>query len=399
MRSCKAKFKNVWSLVFVLLLWLASFVYAMFQGGFVSWFLFTALLPFVLYPFVLSVVPLNKVTVTRTFHRKQYQAGETMEVLLQINIRRFMPVLYLIVKDHIPDQLGRDADGARAILFPLFQKELKHTYRIKHVGRGEHHFQSVVVETGDFLGLYAKRVVLPCQDVRLVYPEFHQVVFRQDEAFYEHGQHASPILNHSETAMVSGVRNYMPGDRLTWIHWKATAKKNELMTKEFEERKSQDSFLILDQAASPHFEELVSLSASLTHIILKEDVGMGYTGTGILPEVLFTGRGEQQKKRIFYQLAKAAEGEDRSVTEYLRNLRNPHAANASYIVVTSSASKELIDVLSYLKGKGSVAVYQIQDSRASMEERQAAAAALQKGIKLYRLKPGSWRHELNRGAV
>ncbi|MDQ7863681.1 DUF58 domain-containing protein [Peribacillus frigoritolerans] len=40
-----------------------------------------------------------------------------------------------------------------------------------------------------------------------------------------------------EHSVVSGVREYQPGDQLSWINWKATARTSEIMTKEFEVQK------------------------------------------------------------------------------------------------------------------------------------------------------------------
>ena len=51
-------FKKVWKFVILLFLIILTFSYAMFQGGFVSWFLFYSFLPFcpLLYRFIVLFI-------------------------------------------------------------------------------------------------------------------------------------------------------------------------------------------------------------------------------------------------------------------------------------------------------------------------------------------------------
>lgn len=51
------------------------FSYAMFQGGFVSWFLFYAFLPFVLYAGLLALYPLRSFQASRQMDKTQLHAG------------------------------------------------------------------------------------------------------------------------------------------------------------------------------------------------------------------------------------------------------------------------------------------------------------------------------------
>ena len=50
--------------------------------------------------------------------------------------------------------------------------------------------------------------------------------------------------------MVVGIREYQPGDRLSWINWKASAKRNGMVTKEFETGQSTDVLLVMDSTPS-----------------------------------------------------------------------------------------------------------------------------------------------------
>ena len=68
---------------------------------------------------------------------------------------------------------------------------------------------------------------------------------------------ASPLNIVKDTTMATGVRDYQSGDRVSWIHWKSFARTQTLMTKEFEDRRSQELILVLDERPSEVFEEQV----------------------------------------------------------------------------------------------------------------------------------------------
>ena len=89
------------------------------------------------------------------------------------------------------------------------------------------------------------------------------------------GTIASPLNIVKDTTMATGVRNYQAGDRVTWIHWKSFARTQTLMTKEFEDRRSQELFLVMDGRNSEVFEDLVELDCFYLERSLRASGGTG----------------------------------------------------------------------------------------------------------------------------
>lgn len=77
-----------WKLIILTLLTVAVFSYAMFQGGFVSWFLFYAFLPFVLYAGLLALYPLRSFQASRQMDKTQLHAGDRLGVTVTLR-RKF----------------------------------------------------------------------------------------------------------------------------------------------------------------------------------------------------------------------------------------------------------------------------------------------------------------------
>ena len=80
--------------------------------------------------------------------------------------------------------------------------------------------------------------------------------------------------------MVVGIREYQPGDRYSWINWKASARRNEMITKEFEQRQSNEVFIVMDCVTDHHFETIVSFTASLGRTILRKKAHVGFLSMG-----------------------------------------------------------------------------------------------------------------------
>ncbi|MXI40346.1 DUF58 domain-containing protein, partial [Escherichia coli] len=71
---------SLWLRVMMLIiLTAAAFCYAMFQGGFVSWFLFYAFLPYALYALLFALIPL-RATAKRTIQQTSLKAGDVLSV-------------------------------------------------------------------------------------------------------------------------------------------------------------------------------------------------------------------------------------------------------------------------------------------------------------------------------
>ncbi|MFK4998500.1 DUF58 domain-containing protein [Bacillus sp. N9] len=100
------------------------------------------------------------------------------------------------------------------------------------------------------------------------------------ESGFEQGGTASATQFQKDTTLVAGVRQYQPGDRFAWIDWKASARTNNMMSKEFELRRSNDLLFILDRTPTHSFEEIVTFAASSVTAILYSGGQVGLLSVG-----------------------------------------------------------------------------------------------------------------------
>ncbi|NPC91734.1 DUF58 domain-containing protein [Bacillus sp. WMMC1349] len=338
-----------WKLLVLAALPIALFSYAMFQGGFVSWFLFYAFLPFVLYAILFAFYPLKKITVKRQLSQSQFKAGEQLEAVIILKRKFPFPLMFVVVEDCLPNSLLKSDKMTRAkrVLFLWFQKEVRVTYTIKSIPRGKHHLKAVRLRSGDLLGLLEKEVYIPLETSLLVFPSYQDINYIGKSGSFDDQVGTISDIQQQHSVLVSGIREYQPGDRFSWVDWKTSARRNQLITKEFEQMKGHDLLIWLDQSPSIVFEDMVMFTASIVRSALKNGISTGLVSIGKDRHVFPVCYGDDHLKKLFYHLAlvdcNAVEPFDQQLERELKlssNMRD----TVKYIV-TGSITPELSQVL------------------------------------------------------
>jgi uncharacterized protein (DUF58 family) len=168
----------------------------------------------------------------------------------------------------------------------LIEKEIesgKNTffqYILEPKERGEYNFGSLNVYVSSLLGFVSKRFNFQ-KDANLAsYPSFihlrkYELMAIQSE-FLLGGIKKIRKLGH--TMEFEQIKEYVPGDDIRTINWKATSKTNRLMVNQFQDEKSQRIFMLIDTGRTMKmpFKGLslldysINATMALSHIILKK---------------------------------------------------------------------------------------------------------------------------------
>ncbi len=349
--------KNIkvgWKVVSLLFFTLAAFSYAMFQGGFVSWFLFYSFLPFAIYSLLLMIYPIRSFRVTRRINQEQFSVGQRLVGTITVKRSFPFPLFYLLVEDELTEKLMgvKRLEEPKKLFFPWFKKTVSFSYALLEMPRGEHHFKSVRLRTGDLFGLIEKEVSVEVENYFLVYPSTVDLIYRSTQKQYEQGTASTLTKYWQDSTMAVGVREYQPGDKFAWIDWKATARRDSIMTKEFEQMQSHDVVVFLDRTPSPLFETAVSYAASLIQAISKSGARVGFVSVGKQSQVFPMQVDEQHMRNMFYHLAKVDCDSRASFASILEENRlNTELKLATSIVVTPNLTIDLTRKLEFLSGQ------------------------------------------------
>lgn len=355
-----------------------TFSYAMFQGGFVSWFLFFSYLPVAAYSLLLNAYPLT-FDVKRNISSERLYAGNSIDVTITATRNFPFPLLFLVVEDKA------SIYGHKHMLFPGFKRRLTIRYKIRHVPRGEHTFQSVRFKTGDLFGFLEKETFVSVPQTILVYPKMGLFINEPVKRALERGMGAARFQYYKDASLVAGIREYQPGDRFSWIDWKATARTNDLMTKEFEVKRSNDPLFVLDPGFSAHFEKMVEFAASAIKSILASGGQAGLYMPGREKIYLPVNGGERHFMKILYMLAKV-QPESENVIENMFEETRLIQHGGSVIFVSSILTKPFLEKAEVLARKRrNVVIVLVQQKDVSPKETVLIQEAIQRGIVIEKL--------------
>lgn len=160
------------------------------------------------------------------------------------------------------------------------KKNVLFEYVLEPKQRGEYSFGSLNIFANSPLNLVSRRFTFQKDALLPSYPSFihlrkYELMALQNE-FLLGGIKKIRKLGH--TIEFEQIKEYVPGDDVRTINWKATGKRNQLMVNQFQDEKSQRIFMIIDKGRTMQmpFKGLslldysINATLALSHIILKK---------------------------------------------------------------------------------------------------------------------------------
>ena len=278
-------------------------------------------------------------------------------------------------------------------MFPGFRRSFSFDFHIENLTRGEHHFQGVTILTSDPLGLIEKKKYMKTNENILVYPAYEELIPMSFENHHDQGRTVSRNRIQKETAMAVGIREYQPGDRYSWINWKASARRNEMITKEFEQRQSDEVFIIMDGEKNHHFEIIVSFTTSLGRAILRKKAHFSFIFVGEQKVSLSIQASEMSEMNFFTYLAKCKDNSPVSLDVVLATENFILHHKKPLILVTAHLSNFLIEAVYRLTArKSNVTIFLIKtrEEPETPSELDMRTMAQARGIRVIFIREGQF---------
>ena len=337
------KSKQLWKLSVVIFLLIVTFCFAMFQGGFVSWFIFFAVLPFLIYTILLQFLPVRITNVKRTISPDFVTRGSKVKVHVTFQNKTLFPLVFLTVREKMnTTDLEVHMEGKSQNLFlVLFKRDFEWEYELRNIPRGEFHFEGLEVVVTDFFGWTEREIFVPKHDLMLVYPKVTEVQNVQINLHYDQGNTNVTRSLVKDTTIATGVRKYEAGDRFSWIHWKSFAKSGELKTKEFEDIQAQNVVVYLDRSSQPYFESVVDLCASLLKVGVRARSDISFFTSGEERKLFPLIRSESQLERVMQYLAITEMDPFTSFIEHAIRSEQQLVSRSIVFIITSRIDEKL----------------------------------------------------------
>lgn len=204
------------------------------------------------------------------------QEGDRLEVEVQLTARR--RVGNFILEERVPEKLGTTVKVPIAKLSR--GRAVSHRYSLRCSRRGVYEIGPLVAVTSDPLALTQRETIVAEKFELLVHPRLEFVSDRPLTRQFEDPPIRPPVSKPWPSGMeFYGMREYVPGDDLRRIVWRASARTGKLMVREAEQGITDHITMILDTDRGHHsrdgeisesFETGVRAAASLAVRHLRE---------------------------------------------------------------------------------------------------------------------------------
>lgn len=300
--------------------------------------------PFALYVAASLVLApaVPEITVTRRLSRDRIQAGDAVDV--EVQVLNTGPALDEVhIADLLPPGLQVVSGQAAAAARLEHGQQLSLTYTAT-ARRGIYEFEAVTVTAVDPLGLVSRRIQVSAPGQVVALPAVHRLAAPAIRPLRTRG-YAGPVPSRQGGSGVDffGVREYQASDPRRAINWRVSARHPyTLFSNEFERERIADVGLILDARQRSEvrlggdslFEQAVHATACLADAFLNEGNRVGLLIYGGALHWTIPGYGKLQRERLLRALAGAHIGESQ-VFDRLNYLPTRFFAAQSQLILVS----------------------------------------------------------------
>ncbi|WP_317174328.1 DUF58 domain-containing protein [Aegicerativicinus sediminis] len=128
-------------------------------------------------------------------------------------------------------------------------KKKKLTYQIRPLERGEFHYGKLNIYTTTPIGIVSRRFEFGTNFMVPNYPSFLQLrkymLLAFSNKIFDNGLKKIRRIGH--TMEFEQIKDYVQGDDIRNINWKATAKSNRLMVNQYQDERSQPIYSVIDK--------------------------------------------------------------------------------------------------------------------------------------------------------
>lgn len=215
--------------------------------------------------------------------------------------------LALAFTDDVPEGIIAEPAVVRSRLPARARASLR--YQARPQARGLYEFGDIHVRCATQLGLLIRQQCVPMRTAVKVYPNV-QNLRRYELALQRHRMQALGLRRAAERGqcyLFECLRDYLPGDELRNIAWKATARRGRLIVREFGAERSQNILVMLDcgrlmttQADGvSRLDYAINATILLTYAAMKEGDSLGLLGfSDEIEAYVPPARGEGALRRV-----------------------------------------------------------------------------------------------------
>ena len=332
----------------------------------------------------------------RKFHHTHVFPGETTDVEIVVENRKWLPITWLNIEDIWPlgfapsnenvltELSGNQIEGSLDNAYSLrWYERVRRHYELKGRARGLYNIGPASITSGDPFSLFERLIITSRQrnDYLVVYPELLPI---HDMGFPLHDPLGDKRVKRrlfEDPSRVIGIRDYQPQDTFRDIHWKATARMGELQSKIYEPTRGVNVVLALNIASFEQYwrgvwpemlEYSISTTASVANWASEQHYSFGLICNGAYAKAdqsirVLPSRRPSQLKLVLEALAGVKYFVTKEFGRYVLDESARLPVGAIIVMVTPYLSDMMIASSMRLKRHGRQVVWLVVGQRPPQE--------------------------------
>jgi uncharacterized protein (DUF58 family) len=377
--------------IFGVLSLLVIFLVELVHSWILMWLLYMALV-LILLALRVTARPAKLGEVSRRLSRDYVQEGQPVRVEVTIGWQAARGHGWVLVQDGIPASL-KSLRPCGQLTTLGGEPATTFSYTVAGQRRGFHALGPLKITVGDFFGLARSSATGEGVTYLTIYPRVFAVPSLRLPSNRPIGDATSTKRIYEDPTRIVGVRDYVPGDTLSKIHWKTTARTGSLVSKFCEPSTSVEVNILLNLHDDdyPPDDTTVDLAcataASIAGSLLGEKHLVGLQSNGNDPRWQLEGKtdafgvairpqkGDFQNAAILSTLGRLQLAHAPSLAQYLNDVSTRLPWTASTLLITHRLTKESAVMLDGLKRGGfELAVIVIGEGEEAESARLRSAA-------------------------
>ncbi|HOQ07500.1 MAG TPA: DUF58 domain-containing protein [Clostridiales bacterium] len=332
-------------------LFVSALVFAYFNGGKIPYmFLYTMLL-LPVFSVLYTLLVYMRFKLGQDLDKRFVTKGDKVNFLFSINNEDFLLYPYLKVSLHGSDTIFENQYHVRNFSLPPFSGR-NYAFELQCNYRGNYEIGIDSVEIEDFFGLVKLRYNVGEPKYVTVYPKIIYLEKFHLRTDFMSEVHSMLNTRDEDMTTISEIRKYQYGDSMKRIHWKLTARKQELMVRKFQSTSETNTLLLLDLRKNHYSpgenimleDKLIEAVVAVLYYCLNKWVPVELV---FFSETLHSiqAKNHLMFNEIYEMLAKVKFSDDVAVEDLLEIYTENAPKNSNIVVFTSNLGYGLYNQL------------------------------------------------------
>lgn len=190
--------------------------------------------------------------------------GDEFEIEIRVTNAKPIPLPWLRIADTVPIGLEiTDAPMARASSRAALElresfnlawyERVRMRYKVKALRRGYHQIGPVTIDSGDLFGMFPRSVEMaPPREGVIVFPRTVELPDLELPSGRPIGDTRATTALWDDPNRPRGLKEYVPGDPIKTIDWKATARLRQVFVRTFDPSVTQYAVVVMDVSTTEY---------------------------------------------------------------------------------------------------------------------------------------------------